>query len=120
MELGLALAVAILDAESSTRISPFNVVINMTNNSTCAALDAALVRKKNSSIFLRGVTVRGATIDALLAGTLEANIAVDDPDMGAGAINIVNVERKFLLDRGRIKDTRSCSRFNDCAHQPNP
>jgi hypothetical protein len=105
--------VAILDAESTARVRPLNVVINVTDDSTRAAFDTTFVGKQHSSVFLRGVTVGGTTIDTLLAGALKTDIAIDDPNMSASAIDIVNVERKLLLDRGGNKDFSSCSRFDD-------
>jgi hypothetical protein len=102
-------AVAILDAESSARVGPFNVGIDVTNDSTCAAFDTTFVGKQHSSVFLRGVAVGGTTIDTLLAGALETDVAIDDSDVSASAIDIVNVDRKLLFDRGGIKDSSSCS-----------
>jgi hypothetical protein len=101
--------VLILNAESATRVGPFNIQKLETDDATGAALDASLVGKENTPVLLRSIAVRGAAIDALLPLAVEADIPVDNPDVSAIAIDVIRVEGKFALDGGRIKN--ACAAF---------
>jgi hypothetical protein len=79
----------------------------MANNPARSALDAALVREEHAAVFLRGVTVRRARINALLAFAMKTNVAIDDPNVGARSIDVVSIQTELLLDRGGIENRRA-------------
>jgi len=91
-----------LDAKAAAGIGPLNIIEHVANDSTCATFHTALVRKNHSTVVLGNVTIRGAAIDALLAHTLQANVAINDADVSTRAIDVVDVERQFPFDCGGV------------------
>jgi hypothetical protein len=118
--LEIALAVSILDAEAATGIGPLNIIEHVANDSTCAAFHTALVRENHSAVVMWNVTIRGATINALLAHTLQAHVAIYDANVSTRTIDVVDVERQFFFDRRGVEDAGSRSSFNRNSHQLNP
>lgn len=110
----------VLNTETTAGIGPFDVIEDVADNPARAAFDAALVRENDAAIVLRNVTVRGAAIDALLAHTLQTDVAIDDPDVCTRPIDVEDIKRQLFLDRGGIKNPRPFSRFNINAHEPLP
>jgi len=96
---------AILNSEPAAGISPLDVVVDIAHNATSTAFDATFIREKHVTVILRHVTVSWATVNALLANALETNIAIDDSDVSARAVDIVEIERELLLNRGWIENT---------------
>jgi len=86
------LTVPILYAEPAAGVRPLNVVEHVTHDSTRAALDASLIREDHPAIFMRNIAICGTAINALLSYTLQADIAVDDANVSARAIDIIDVE----------------------------
>jgi hypothetical protein len=97
-------SVPILNAKSTSGIGPLNVVEDVTDDAARPALDTALVREQDPSVILWSIAIRGATVDTLLARALQTDVAINDPDVHSCAIDVVDVEREFLIDRGRIED----------------
>jgi hypothetical protein len=92
----------VLDPKPTPGIRPLDVAVDVADDAAGAALDASLVREHDSAVILGNIAVGRATIDALLTFAPQADVVVDDPDMGAGHVDIVGVERELPLDRSRI------------------
>lgn len=97
-------AEAIRDTEATPRVSPFDILEFIADDSAGAAFNAAFVGKNYGSIVLWGVTGCGAAIDALLSNATEAGLVIDDADVRPSAIDVVVIERELTLDGGGIED----------------
>jgi hypothetical protein len=98
------LAVSILNAESATRVGPFNILKLVADNSAGPALDTAFIGEEDVPIILRRVTGGGATIDALLANTFEARVGINDADVSPRSIDVIGIERQLSFNCGWIED----------------
>src|SRR5690606_26193872 len=96
--------VPVLDAEAAAGVGPLDVVELVADDPAGAALDAALVGEEDPPVRLRGVACRRATVDALLALALEADVGVDDADVGAGRVDVVSVDGELALKSRSILD----------------
>src|SRR5262249_20125682 len=83
--------------EAATRICPFDVFEDVAYDPTRATFDATFVGKKNATILDRSVAIGWAAIDALLPLALQANVAVDNPNVGSATIHIVCVKRELFF-----------------------
>jgi hypothetical protein len=95
----------VLDAESAPWIGPLDIIELIADDPAGATLDAALVGEQHPAVLLGRVAGGGATIDALLADALQANIMVDDANVGTVPVDVERVERQLALDGGRIEDS---------------
>jgi len=96
--------VPVLDAEAAAGVGPLDVVELVADDPAGAALDAALVGEENPPVRLRGVARRRATVDALLALALKADVGVDDADVSAGRVDVVGVDGELALKPRSILD----------------
>ena len=86
-----ASSVPIVNAEAAARVGPFDVVELIADDPARAALDAALVRKRDPAILSGRVAGRRAAVDALLPLAEQADLMVDDADVRPPGIDVVGV-----------------------------
>ena len=106
----------VLDAEAAAGVGPLDVVVDVADDAAGPTLDAAFVGEDDAAVSGGNVAVGGAAIDALLALALEADVVVDDADVGAARIDVVGVEGELALDGGGIEDAGPGRLLGNDAH----
>ena len=110
----------ILNPEPTSRIGPFDIVVDVTDDAACPAFDAALVGEDDPPVIARCIAVRGTAVDALLSLTLKADIVVDDPDVSARRVHVVCIETQLALNGCGVEYSGSLCLFDDSAHDLSP
>ena len=97
MRLKLAnwLSIFIGDTETTARIVPIDIVIDITYYPACPALKAPLVRKTERSI-LKFIALGGAGVNTLLFFAFFADFFVDYLDVGS-VVNHIPVQKKLIV-----------------------
>src|SRR5262245_65697370 len=85
----------VMDTEAAPWVGPLHVLEDVTDDPAGAALDAALVGEEDATVVLGHVAIRWTAVDALLPLALQADLRIDDPDVGPVAIDVVAVERQL-------------------------
>jgi hypothetical protein len=101
------LSESILNAESTTRVAPRDILVFVTDDATRAAFDAAFVAEHHVSVFHGRVAICWTAVDALLSFALEANLGINDLNVRTGAIDVEVIQRQFALNSGWIENAGS-------------
>jgi hypothetical protein len=87
-----ASTVTVLDAETSARIGPLDVMKLVADDAAGATFDAPLIGEQDPPVVQRAVAGRRTAIDALLALAEEAGVRIDNSNVRSIPIDAIGVQ----------------------------